>query len=447
MKKTFFFAALLCGVVFSSCCKQPCEKSHPCWSYNATIYELNTRQVTNEGTFAAAEEQILPQLKDNGIDIIWVMPCQPIGEITRKGTLGSYYSIKDYCDINPEFGTKEDFRHFVNTAHEMGFKVILDWVANHTSPDNAWTNNEGWHYRDSLGQLMVQYDWTDIAKLNYDNQAMRQAMYQSMEWWLDSMDIDGFRCDVAGEVPTDFWDWVMPKLQKNRRPLFTLAENEDKAPELCVKAFDMYYGWTLHHIMNEVAQGKKTVNDLWAYFAQADTLQPQAIRMNFTSNHDENSWSGTEYERMGDAAPLFAAFTYIVPGMPLIYTGQISGNHHRLEFFEKDLIDTPTEGLAPEYELYAKLNAFRKANKALWSNPKGAAMYRLDSDNEAIFACVRPLENTVVAIMNMSDKEQTVTLNMGEYAGEYTCLCGKTKTLAEQETLTLQPWQYMLLSK
>ncbi|MCQ2325837.1 MAG: alpha-amylase family glycosyl hydrolase, partial [Paludibacteraceae bacterium] len=376
------------------------------------------------------------------------MPCQPIGEITRKGTLGSYYSIKDYCDINPEFGTKEDFRHFVNTAHEMGFKVILDWVANHTAPDHAWTNNEGWHYRDSLGQLMVQYDWTDIAKLNYDNQAMRQAMYQSMEWWLDSMDIDGFRCDVAGEVPTDFWDWAMPKLQQNRRPLFTLAENEDKAPELCVKAFDMYYGWTLHHLMNEVAQGKKTVNDLWAYFAQADTLQPQAIRMNFTSNHDENSWNGTEYERMGDAAHLFAAFTYIVPGMPLIYTGQISGNHHRLQFFEKDVIDTPAEGQAPEFALYAKLNAFRKANNALWSNPNGAPMYRLDVDNDAIFACVRPAENnTVVAIMNMSAEEQTVHLNMGEYAGEYTCPCGKAKTLAEQETLTLQPWQYKLLRK
>lgn len=447
-KKKTFFIAFLGALVFSSCCNKPCEKTHPCWSYDATIYEFNTRQLTPEGTFAAAEEQILPQLKENGIDIIWVMPCQPIGEITRKGTLGSYYSIKDYCDINPEFGTKEDFRHFVNTAHEMGFKVILDWVPNHTAPDNAWTNNEGWHYRDSLGQLMVQYDWTDIAKLDYNNQAMRQAMYQSMEWWLDSMDIDGFRCDVAGEVPTDFWDWVMPKLQQNRRPLFTLAENEDKAPELCVKAFDMYYGWTLHHIMNEVAQGKQTVNDLWKYFAQADTLQPQAIRMNFTSNHDENSWSGTEYERMGDAAHLFAAFTYIVPGMPLIYTGQISGNHHRLQFFEKDVIDTPAEGQAPEFGLYAKLNAFRKANKALWSNPNGAPMYRLDADNDAIFACVRPAEtNTVVAIMNMSAEEQTVHLNMGEYAGEYTCPCGKAKTLAEQETLTLQPWQYMLLSK
>ena len=453
--KNKVFIALLGVLVFSACCKQA-PKTHPCWSYDATIYELNVRQATLDGTFAAAEEQILPQLKENGIDIIWVMPSQPIGEVTRKGSRGSYYSIKDYSDINPEFGTKADFAHFVETAHEMGFKVILDWVANHTSPDNAWANNEGWHYRDSLGNLMVQYDWTDIAKLNYDNKAMRYAMYKSMKWWLDTMNIDGFRCDVAGEVPTDFWNWVMPKLQKHHRPLFTLAENEDKAPELCNYAFDMYYGWTLHHLMNEVAQGKKTVNDLWKYFADADTLQAQAIRMNFTSNHDENSWNGTEYERMGDAYPLFAAFTYIVPGMPLIYTGQISGNHHRLEFFEKDLIDTPESGKAPEFAMYEQLNAFRQANKALWSQPKGAPMFRLDCDNDAIFACVRPRvccnqenpcpSNTVIAVMNMSAQEQTVTVTLGDYAGDYTCICGKDKTLAETEKLTLMPWQYMLLS-
>lgn len=443
-------------LLLTSCAKQPCcEKAHPCWAYNTTIYELNTRQVTAEGTFAAAEKQILPQLKENGIDIIWVMPCQPIGVITRKGTLGSYYSIKDYCDINPEFGTKEDFKHFVATAHEMGFKVILDWVANHTAPDHAWTQNEGWHYRDSLGNLMVQYDWTDIAKLNYNQQEMRQAMFEAMKWWLDEMNIDGFRCDVAGEVPTDFWNWAMTELRKDYPTIFTLAENEDKAQELTETAFDMYYGWELHHLMNNVAQGKSTVNDLWAYFAKVDTtLRAEAIRMNFTSNHDENSWNGTEFERLGNAAHLFAAFTYIVPGMPEIYTGQINGNNHRLEFFEKDVIDLPEEGKAPEFALYQTLNAFREKNKALWSPEIGAPMYRLDADNDAIFACVRPFvcakcnkENTVIAIMNMSAKEQTVTLNLGEYAGTYTCLCGHEAELAAEQTFTLAPWQYKLLSK
>ena len=374
------------------------------------------------------------------------MPCQPIGKITRKGTLGSYYSIIDYCQINPEFGTLDDFKHFLNTAHNMGFKVILDWVANHTAPDSKWTQNPGWHYRDSLGNLMVQYDWTDISKLDYHNQEMRNEMLKSMRWWMDEVGIDGFRCDVAGEVPTDFWNWAMSDIRRSHPNMFTLAEDEDKAQELTESAFDMYYGWTLHHIMNEVAQGKKTVADLWSYFRRAEQLRPRAIRMNFISNHDENSWNGTEFERMGDAVNLMAAFCYVVPGMPMIYTGQLSGNHHRLEFFEKDLIDQDKD-YAKE-ALYRKLNAFRKANPALYSNELGAPMKRLLADNDYIFAIARPSKNnTVLAIMNMSDQEQTVTVDLTDYKGTYTCPCGKKHKLAAHETFTLKPWGYKLLRK
>ena len=426
MKKTFLFA--LAALAFISCA-QNTPLRHPKFAYDATIYELNVRQATPEGTFQAAES-LLPTLKDNGINIIWVMPCQPIGKITRKGTLGSYYSIIDYCAINPEFGTRADFEHFLKAAHKQGFKVILDWVANHTAPDSEWTKNEGWHYRDSLGNLMVQYDWTDISKLNYDNQDMRNEMLKSMHWWMDSIGIDGFRCDVAGEVPTDFWNWAMADLHQTHPNMFTLAEDEDKADELTETAFDMYYGWTLHHIMNEVAQGKKGVEDLWAYFAKADTtIRPEAIRMNFITNHDENSWNGTEQERMGDAVNLFAAFCYVVPGMPMMYTGQISGNHHRLEFFEKDLIDTD-ESFA-QGALYKQLNALRKRNKALFSPEVGAPMERIACDNEAIFACKRSKEgrwhtNTVIAVMNMSDQAQSVTLESGEH-------------------FDLQPWAYEII--
>ena len=449
MKKSILFA--LAVLLLAGCAKKPCcEHRHPCWAYNSTIYELNTRQLTDEGTFAAAEA-LLPELRKNGIDIIWVMPCQPIGELTRKGSLGSYYSIKDYCAINPEFGTRADFEHFLKAAHKQGFKVILDWVANHTSPDHAWTQNENWHYRDSLGNLMVQYDWTDISKLNYDNQDMRDAMLAAMHWWMDSIGIDGFRCDVAGEVPTDFWNWAMADLHQTYPDMFTLAEDEDKAQELTESAFDMYYGWTLHHIMNDVAQGKQSVEDLWNYFAKCDTtIRHDAIRMNFTSNHDENSWSGTEFERMGDAADLFAVFTYIVPGMPLIYTGQLSGNHHRLLFFEKDTIDRVPD--APQYGLYQKLNKMREDNRALWSNEKGAPMIRIPADNEKIFACVRPKNcpkhsNTVIAVMNMSGEEQTVHLDLAEYAGKYKCCCGKKIELAAQQELTLKPWSWKIYTK
>ena len=446
MKKTILFALAI--LAFASCSQE--VTTHPQWAYESTIYELNTRQLTPEGTFAAAEA-VLPTLRENGIDILWIMPCQPIGKLTRKGTLGSYYSIIDYCQINPEFGTREDFEHFLQTAHDLGFKVILDWVANHTAPDSEWTKNEGWHYRDSLGNLMVQYDWTDISKLDYRNQDMRNEMLRCMRWWMDSIGIDGFRCDVAGEVPTDFWNWAMADIRKDHPDMFTLAEDEDKAQELTESAFDMYYGWTLHHLMNGVAQGKNTVEDLWAYFAKADsTIRPNAIRMNFITNHDENSWNGTEFERMGNSVPLWSAFCYIVPGMPMIYTGQLSGNHHRLEFFEKDMID-----INPEYaqdKLYKQLNELRADNKALHSPEIGAPMVRIATDNEHIFACVRHAEgkwcdNTVIAVMNMSNEEQTVTLDLTDYAGKYDCICGKKITLEATQTFQLKPWEYKIFTK
>lgn len=447
MKKSFLLA--LAAFMLASCAEQTALR-HPDWAYDATIYELNTRQATAEGTFQAAEA-LLPQLRENGIDIIWVMPCQPIGKITRKGTLGSYYSIIDYCAINPEFGTRADFEHFVAAAHKQGFKVILDWVANHTAPDSEWTKNEGWHYRDSLGNLMVQYDWTDISKLNYGNQDMRNEMLKAMHWWMDSIGIDGFRCDVAGEVPTDFWNWAMSDLRKTYPYMFTLAEDEDKAQELTETAFDMYYGWSLHHVMNEVAQGKKGVEDLWANFAKADsTIRPEAIRMNFITNHDENSWNGTEQERMGEAVPLFQAFCYVVPGMPLIYTGQLSGNHHRLEFFEKDLIDIDEQ--YSQRELYKELNALRARNKALFSPECGAPMQRVPADNGHIFACVRHKEdkwrdNTVIAVMNMSGEEQNVTLDLTGYEGKYRCMCGKKTVLEPIQAFTLAPWQFKIFER
>ena len=428
MKKVIFLFVTALTII--SCADQA-NLRHPKWAYDATIYELNTRQATPEGTFAAAEA-LLPTLKLRGIDIIWVMPCQPIGKITRKGTLGSYYSIIDYCAINPEFGTRADFEHFLKAAHKQGFKVILDWVANHTAPDSEWTKNDGWHYRDSLGNLMVQYDWTDISKLNYENQDMRNEMLKCMHWWMDTIGIDGFRCDVAGEVPTDFWNWAMADLRLTHPDMFTLAEDEDKADELTETAFDMYYGWTLHKLMNGVAQGKNTVQDLWDYFAKADsTIRPEAIRMNFITNHDENSWAGTEQERMGDAVNLFAAFCYVVPGMPMIYTGQLSGNHHRLEFFEKDLIDN--DEAYSQADLYRDLNNLRERNKALFSPEVGAPMERIACDNDAIFACKRSKvgkwhTNTVIAVMNMSNEEQVVNLETGE-------------------TYKLAPWQYEIMEK
>ena len=441
MKNKLFILAL--ALVALAGCTKKTETIHTPWAYDATIYELNTRQFTPEGTFATAEAE-LPTLKALGVDIIWIMPIQPIGKITRKGTLGSYYSIIDYCAFNPEFGTREDFVSFLNKAHELDMYVILDWVANHTAPDSKWTQNEGWHYRDSLGNLMVQYDWTDISKLNYDNPDMRNEMKRSMRWWLDSIGIDGFRCDVAMEIPTDFWEDAFAEFRQSYPGLFTLAEAEQ--PDHTASAFDMYYGWELHHLMNDVAQQKKTVNDLWAYFQKADTtFQTYAIRMNFTSNHDENSWNGTEFERMGAASDAFAAFTYVVPGMPLIYTGQEFANNHRLEFFEKDCIE---RNHTHHFAMYQDLNRARKQNPALFSPEMGAPMVRIECDNENIFACARQLnDNTVLGIFNFSPQQQTFTLQTADYQDEYTCICGMPVTVGEQDRITLKPWEWLIYSK
>lgn len=458
MKKTAIIIAALALIVVAAIglykALQPKEETipsrHPEYAYYSTIYEINMRQFTPEGTFCAAEKH-LPELKNLGVDILWVMPIQEIGVVGRKGTLGSYYAIQDYCSFNHEFGTRADFEHFVATAHDMGFIVILDWVANHTAPDSKWTEKDGWHYRDENGNLMVQYDWTDIAKLNYDNQDMRAEMKRCMRWWVDSIGIDGFRCDVAGEIPTDFWNDAYADLRADYPSLFSLAENEDKAYELTETAFDMYYGWTLHRLMNEVAQGKNTVEGLWEYFQGCDTLdRHHAIRMNFTSNHDENTWAGTEFERMGNGSMAFAAFTYVIPGMPLIYTGQEYALDHRLEFFEKDSFPRKH---CPQFPMYQDLNALRKANPALWSPEAGAPMVRVENNNPVIFSCARQLTlndgtvNTVLGIFNFSAKEQEVVLQTADYQGDYTCICGQKVSVGEEDYIVLQPWEWLIYTK
>lgn len=448
MKRTtvYLYSLLLTTLLCSSCSRQQRPPAHPDWAYNATIYELNMRQFTPEGTFAAATAQ-LPTLKNLGVDIIWIMPIQPIGVLERKGTLGSYYAIKDYCAFNPEFGTRTDFEIFLNEAHKLGFKVILDWVANHTAPDHPWTQNEGWHMRDSAGNLVVNYDWYDIAELDYDNQEMREAMKKSMYWWLDTIGIDGFRCDVAMEVPTDFWENTFSEMRTRKPDLFTLAEAE--LPEHTEHAFDMYYGWELHHLMNDVAQGKKNVEDLWNYFAKTDTaFCEKAIRMNFTSNHDENSWNGTEFERLGDAADAMAAFTYIVPGMPLIYTGQEYASNKRLRFFEKDTIVINSR--APQFMLYQKLNELRKGNSALWSNEKGGGMLRINTNDvqKNVFACVRKESNNIViTLFNFSNEPINITAKIGELAGTYTAFDGQTVELAAEQDFEIGPWWFLIYTK
>lgn len=370
---------------------------HAEWTYDAVVYEMNVRQYTPEGTFAAASGQ-LPRLKKLGVDVIWLMPIYPIGEKERKGTLGSYYAVKDYCAVNPEFGTMDDFEAFLAEAKSLGFKVILDWVANHTSPDAVWISKSpaSWYERDSLGNTIVEYDWTDIAALNYDNPEVWDAQEKAMRFWMEK-GIDGFRCDMACEVPMEFWQKTIASLRSDWPKMYMLAEGEN--PELHRSGFDASYAWELHHLLNDIAQGKKGVPELLDYVERdAKNYPPEAFRLMFTSNHDENSWAGTEFERMGDAARAMAVLTFTLPsGQPLLYTGQEMGWNHRFEFFEKDPVPSWEENDFTEF--YRSLIRFRHDHPSLRPGEKGGRFELVSSeDSTLVFRRVLPRDVVTVKV-------------------------------------------------
>lgn len=451
-----FFSALVSALVLASlagCSGHKADtavSAHPQWAYNSVVYEMNVRQYTPEGTFAAASEQ-LPLLKKLGVDVLWLMPIYPIGVEQRKGTLGSYYAISDYCAVNPEFGTMADFEDFLGKAHEAGFKVILDWVANHTSPDAVWESScpADWYVRDSLGNTVTQYDWTDIAELNYDNRDMREAMRNAMRFWLDK-GVDGFRCDMACEVPVDFWRETLPQLRKEYTDTYFLAEGED--PGLHEDAFDASYAWKLHHLLNSIAKGEKEASDLKAYVAEDAVLMPrEAFRLMFTSNHDENSWAGTEFERMGDAVDVMALLTFVLPsGQPLIYTGQEIGYDHRFEFFEKDPV--PAWEWNTWSDFYRSLVELRHAHPALAAGEKGGPAVFPEATPEGLLLFSRSVTaeesldgeaDTVLVAANLSDSDVTFALPFEGEKTEY--FSGKAFT-GGTETV-LGPWEYLVFAE
>lgn len=421
--------------------------NHPQWSKNANIYEVNIRQYTPEGTIKAFEAH-LPRLKKMGVDILWLMPIHPIGEKNRKGTMGSYYAVKDYKAVNPEFGTMDDFKTFVDKAHEMGFKVILDWVANHTAWDNPWIyEHPEWYSKDSTGQMIAPFDWTDVADLNYDDPALRAAMIDALKFWVAEADIDGYRCDVAGMVPTDFWENARVELDAIK-PVFMLAEAE--VLEHHNKAFDMSYAWELHHIYNEIAKGKMNALDLDTYFVKMDTTYNllNAYRMNFITNHDENSWNGTIQERMGDGAAVFAMLSFTLPGMPLLYSGQEVGLDKRLEFFEKDQIDWDLN--SDWLPFYTNMIALKDNNEALWNGDFGAPFDRIKTTaDEQILAFKRvKSESEIFVIANLSG--DLVEFQFAEPIMEgnlENVETGQQIILNEKEVMELKAWDYLLLKK
>ena len=420
------------------------------WSRNAVLYEMNLRQATPEGTLAAAAER-LGFLRDLGIDAVWLMPHYPIGEVGRKGSLGSYYSIRDYRAVNPEFGTMADFDVFVRRAHALGMKVLIDWVANHTSRDARWLAEcpADWYERDASGRPVVPDGWDDTAKLDYTNRAVWQGQIDAMRFWLAEHGVDGFRCDMAMLVPIEFWQEAARRVRAVKPDLFLLAEAEE--PYLFeAGAFDACYAWEMHHLMNDVAQQKVRVTALRDYiYADRNRYPQSAMRLVFTSNHDENSWNGSEFTRMGDAREIMAAFTFVVPrGLPLVYTGQEIGYDHSFAFFDRDPI--PSYAANSFTDFYRRLAGLRHANPALAAGEAGGEMVEIRNNAEdCLMTFVREVKgNRVVAVMNLSPYAIHADYYTGIYAGMYTdVMTGVACELRGHVEEDMAPWSYRILTR
>ncbi len=393
---------------------------HPEWSKSATIYEVNIRQYTPEGTFRAFEPH-LPRLRKMGVDVLWIMPINPISQKLRKGSLGSYYAVSDYYAVNPEYGTLADFKHLVAAAHQQGFKVILDWVANHTGWDNVWVDQHpDWYKRNAAGELEgYNYTdlstgkkevWADVIGLDYAKPAVRQGMIDAMSYWVREANIDGFRCDVAWTLPVAFWDDARAKLDAIK-PVFLLAEAD--TPEMQQRAFDMTYDWVLFHKLVDIGQGRANARDLARLYTNPPRRYPAgSYRMTFTSNHDENSWNGTERELYGAGADAMAVLAATLPGMPLVYSGQESAFDRRLKFFDKDQIDW---GSYSRTEFYRRLLALKKKHPALTNSHEPRNMELIETGNDHVFAFWRIAEkDRVRVVVNLSADPVTVSIPAGK---------------------------------
>ena len=455
LKFATIFAAIAGLFVSSAVASEPALGSimtkcnHVEWSRNAVIYEVNLRQGTEGRTFKSFTQEI-PRLKELGVDILWLMPIHPISKVNRKGELGSYYAVADYKAVNPEFGTMEDFDSFVAKAHALGMKVLLDWVANHTARDAKWlhTKPADWYEREADGTAKVPWDWTDTAKLNYSNREVWRGQIDAMRFWVEQHNIDGFRCDMAMLVPIEFWQEASAVLHAIKPDLFMLAEAEEL--NLFDRAFDMGYAWEIHHMMCDIARGERRVWDLRnTMYADRERYPASAMRMMFTSNHDENSWSGSEFYRFGDALEVMTALTFVwEAAMPLIYTGQEIGYDHTFAFFDRDPI---TKYQHNEFtERYRKLIALKHSQAALQAGERGGRTIEIENNaKDCLMTFVRESgDSRVVAIMNLSPYTIHVDYNNGIYAGEYTnAITGEKVLLPVHLEQDIKPWGYTLLYK
>jgi len=418
---------------------------HPEWTKSANIYEVNIRQNTPEGTFNAFQED-LPRLKEMGVDIIWLMPIHPIGEKNRKGKLGSYYSIKDYRAVNPNFGTLEDFKALVDSTHKHGMKLILDWVPNHTAWDHAWvTEHPEYYAKDSTGAITYEADWTDIALLNYENKDLWPKMIDAMKYWINEADIDGFRVDHAShEIPMAFWEQAVPEIDQEKEGLFWLAEWDE--PKLH-PVFDASYPWEYFHMTTDIAKQNKPLSAIDEYMEKEQERYPEhAYRMYFTSNHDENSWNGTDRELFGENFRNFAVLAATIDGMPLVYNGQESGLYKQLEFFEKDTVNWKDY---KHQEFYSTLFDLKDRNEALWNGQYGGDFIKVANDKaDSVYSFKRVKgEDEVMVVLNLSGNSYSVNFPGIDTETNYTNVFTGEEQVMGNGAVDMSPHSFLVLEK
>ncbi|MEZ5306649.1 MAG: alpha-amylase family glycosyl hydrolase [Pyrinomonadaceae bacterium] len=375
-------------------------RSTPDWAREGVIYQIYPRQYSEKGDFDSITKD-LPRLKALGVDILWIMPVQPIGELKKKGTIGSPYAIKDYYAINPDYGTKDDFRELVAGAHKLGMKVIIDIVANHTSWDSVLMKNPDFYTKNEKGEIVPPVpDWADVADLNYSNPAVRSYMKDMLKFWISEYDLDGFRCDVAGFIPTDFWEDARREVDKVKSDTFWLAEWHE--PDLMVNAFNADYAWALHSSIDEVMHGIKPAQEIHETLERERARFPKkTLHMRFVDNHDERR----AIARFGERGVLAAhAFVFLYDGIPLIYNGMEAGDTAESgapALFEKNPIDWAFAERRPEFAVfYKQMIALRKKYPAL---TKGDVRWVKNSDGNRVLSFTRSFQGEeLLAVINLS---------------------------------------------
>jgi alpha-amylase len=417
------------------------------WTHITNVYEINIRQYTKEGSFKAFTKE-LPRLKDMGVKTIWFMPITPIAQKNKKGVLGSYYAAYDYTSVNPEFGTLDDFRILVKEAHVLGFKVIIDWVANHTGWDHKWTKEHPEYYEidSKTGDFKIASGMDDIIELNFHNPELVRAMIDAMKFWVLECNIDGFRCDLAFWVELDFWKKARKELD-TIKPLFWLGELDPIEHPEYMGTFDVAYTWTWMHKTEDFYKKHLSINELDKVLKEYDAIGDASMRIWFTSNHDENSWNGSEYEKYGDMAKALAVFSCTWNGMPLIYSGQELPNLKRLKFFEKDEINWSEKNEL--HDFYKTLLSLHSNNPAIRAgDPESKTIRIKTNDDKHVFAYLRKNgHHEVLVILNLSNLDLSFSIN-DELSGKFKeVFSAVQKDLSKDKNFKMKAWDYLVFEK